>query len=166
MESATPNKPIRRSPALVSLSRDHHQGLLLCWKVRQGLKAGIEPARIGAYARHFFAHDLESHFRQEEEFVFSLLPHHHPQRLTAEAQHVELRELATNPELETSPQTLQHFADALDTHIRFEERTLFGTIEEAAEPAALEAVNEKLAAYPHGGEPMWEDAFWNQKLPA
>ena len=33
--------PIKRSEYLKPLSRDHHQGLLLCWKIRTGLKKGI-----------------------------------------------------------------------------------------------------------------------------
>ena len=36
-------KPLKRHAGLVELSRDHHHGLLLSWKIRQGLKKEIEP---------------------------------------------------------------------------------------------------------------------------
>jgi len=38
--------PIKRSIALQPLSREHHHGLLLCWKIRTGLKKGIDIDRI------------------------------------------------------------------------------------------------------------------------
>ena len=166
MDTSKPTGPIRRSPALVPLSRDHHQGLLLCWKIRQGLKGGVEEVRIASYVRHFFAHDLESHFSQEEDYIFPLLPADHPQRQTAETQHAELRAFVAGPNLDESAEALNRFAAALDAHIRFEERTLFGTIEQTASPASLEEVNEKLAAFPHGGEPAWDDQFWIKKKTA
>jgi hypothetical protein len=38
-------KPIKRNKHLKWLSRDHHFGLLACWKIRQGLKIKlIQPA--------------------------------------------------------------------------------------------------------------------------
>jgi len=40
------SNPIKRNEALKPLSRDHHHGLLLCWKIRQGIKLNIEPERI------------------------------------------------------------------------------------------------------------------------
>jgi len=48
-----PKKPIKRDKVLQPLSHDHHQGLLLCWKIRTGIKKGIElwngskPIQIG-----------------------------------------------------------------------------------------------------------------------
>ena len=41
--------PIKRSEFLKPISREHHHGLLLCWKIRAGLKKGIEPERIKLY---------------------------------------------------------------------------------------------------------------------
>lgn len=40
------SKSIKRTKALQPLSRDHHHGLLLCWKIRQGIKLNVEPERI------------------------------------------------------------------------------------------------------------------------
>lgn len=42
-------KPIKRHTALKPLSREHHHGLLLSWKIREGLKRNIEIPRIKKY---------------------------------------------------------------------------------------------------------------------
>ena len=59
-------KPIKRDPAIVTFSKDHHFALLLVWKIRQGLKNEIETSRIINYATHFFDNDLIFHFEEEE----------------------------------------------------------------------------------------------------
>ena len=42
MAEAPKNKPIKRHKAIQPLSREHHQGLLLCWKIGKGFEKGIE----------------------------------------------------------------------------------------------------------------------------
>jgi hypothetical protein len=56
-------RPIKRSPALVQLSRDHHFALLLIWKILQGFR--FEPHRIGNYITFFFENYLKSLFKQD-----------------------------------------------------------------------------------------------------
>ena len=56
-------KPIKRRKELVPLSRDHHNGLLLCWKIRTGIRTEIDYTRISQYVLYFFEHDLKEHFR-------------------------------------------------------------------------------------------------------
>ena len=51
--------PIKRHPAIVSFSKDHHFGLLLVWKIRQGLSRQVDPERISNYTGYFFKEDLE-----------------------------------------------------------------------------------------------------------
>ncbi len=40
------SKPIKRSVALKPLSREHHHGLLLSWKIREGFNRNVEIERI------------------------------------------------------------------------------------------------------------------------
>jgi hypothetical protein len=47
-------KPLKRHAALQPLSREHHHGLLLGWKIRTGLSNGAPLERIKAYADWFF----------------------------------------------------------------------------------------------------------------
>ena len=67
------SEPIKRNEALVQLSRDHHYGLLLCWKIREGIKRRIEPQRIKNYVDWFWLHHLEQHFEIEEKYLFPIL---------------------------------------------------------------------------------------------
>lgn len=66
--------PIKRSAELVPLSRDHHNGLLLCWKIRQGINRSIDTDRIAAYISHIFDTEIALHFELEEQILFSLIP--------------------------------------------------------------------------------------------
>lgn len=45
--------PIKRHQAIVSFSKDHHFGLLLIWKIRQGLNKAVNPERISNYVTFF-----------------------------------------------------------------------------------------------------------------
>src|SRR3569833_3853637 len=92
--SQTP--PIKRSKELVSLSKEHHDGLLLCWKINSGLKKGNDPARNARYIVFFYVSDLCRHFIEEEKFIFPLLPAGNSLRTTAEEQHKMLRSMIDN----------------------------------------------------------------------
>ena len=82
-----PKKPIKRNPAIVTFSKDHHFALLLVWKISQGLKKEIEPSRIINYVAHFFDTDLIFHFEEEETLLFSKLPSDNLLRLQSEEGH-------------------------------------------------------------------------------
>ena len=88
-------KPIKRSKELVSLSSDHHNGLLLCWKIRTGIANDTSVDRIAAYVTRFFDMHLKPHFETEEELVFTLLPQDNRLRLMAETDHKNLELLKT-----------------------------------------------------------------------
>ena len=157
-------KPIKRRKELVSLSREHHDGLLLCWKINDGLEKNISTQRIGAYALYFFDNHLARHFNEEEQYIFPLLDANNIDRKEAELHHKLLREIADN--FKNTDQivwlSLQHFAEILEKHIRFEERVLFPLIEKEATPEALQSAATKLAMQPKCNI-EWEDQFWIDK---
>ncbi|MFQ5446839.1 MAG: hemerythrin domain-containing protein [Saprospiraceae bacterium] len=155
-------KPLKRHPGLVELSRDHHHGLLLCWKIREGLKRGTEPALIKRYVDFFVQKHLEPHFQEEEKFVFPLLPQEHPLIEKALAQHETLRQLfGENTDLTT---TLSDIAGALDAHIRFEERELFEEIQRNVSEEQLLALTTQLKPLEEKEDPeKWADVFWVSK---
>lgn len=62
--------PIKRHQAIISFSKDHHFGLLLVWKIRQGLEKAVNAERISKYVVYFFKEDLEKHFKDEELLLF------------------------------------------------------------------------------------------------
>lgn len=148
--------PLKRHPALHHLSHDHHHGLLLCWKIRQGFKLGIEPKRISVYCEWFWKNYLQAHFEEEEKTIFTVLPEDDPMIKQAMSEHKRLRKLFStweNPE-----KTLGQIEEELEKHIRFEERVLFPVIQEKASPIQL----EEIAA--HGEREKFvengEDTFW------
>lgn len=150
-------KPLKRHPALQPLSREHHYGLLLCWKIRTGLDKGIDPERIKAYSDYFFKTHLRPHFELEERSLFPILgDQEHPMIRRALQEHDQLRQLfAAGDELSRHLSLLEQ---VLTAHIRFEERELFAALQEVAtqeQLTALEAI--------HSGQTfseIWADKFW------
>ncbi|HRK27208.1 MAG TPA: hemerythrin domain-containing protein [Chitinophagales bacterium] len=150
--------PIKRHKALQPLSREHHGGLLLCWKIREGFKRNIEPVRIKQYALWYWQEHLLPHFEAEENHVFTLLPANDELVIQALAQHQRLKNLFEQPD-DNPAHTLALIESELNNHIRFEERVLFNKIQEKATPQQLQWLdNEKLLENPKPDN--WEDAFW------
>lgn len=150
-------KPIKRHEALKPLSREHHHGLLLCWKIRQGVKKEVEVARIKAYTEWFKIHYLDPHFEAEEEHIFPVLGNNHELVKRALKEHRRLKRLfSQDTEVEIA---LNNIEEELDSHIRFEERVLFNKIQEVASAEQLADIEKH-----HNGiqfsDDDWQDHFW------
>jgi hemerythrin-like domain-containing protein len=132
---------MKRHPALIPLSRDHHDGLVQAVRLRRAAADGDASARLAA-AREFmesFRNDERLHLRDEEEELFPLLLRHvqsEPAPLReARVQHLQLEGLARTLEIAVTAgsvdrETLDAAGELLDAHIRLEERQLFPLIEE------------------------------------
>ncbi|MDY0090732.1 MAG: hemerythrin domain-containing protein [Flavobacteriaceae bacterium] len=148
-------KPIKRHKSLQPLSREHHFGLLLCWKIRTGLKRNIEPLRIKKYTDWFWKTHLIFHFEAEEKYIFSILPHGDTMVKRAITEHRKLRRLFENEnEVEKS---LHAIEEELEKHIRFEERILFNEVQKIATEEQLKLIDEH---HKHEFSDDWDDAFW------
>lgn len=158
-------KPLKRHPALVPLSKDHHFGLLLCWKIRMGLKTAIEPERIASYTTYFYKNHLKPHFDAEEQYVFVLVDEKNDKRKKAESQHRRLRRLVRKLALEPDKMkiTLGLIEEELDMHIRFEERDFFPYIQEQQDEEGLEQLRTKLEEIHEEVPEVWDDKFWEKK---
>lgn len=124
------HKPQKRHKALQPLSREHHHGLLLSWKIRSGFSKEIEPERIRIYADWFFENHLIPHFEIEETHIFPILDSDHELVKRALADHRRLKRLFS--ETENNAKTLSIIEEELEQHIRFEERILFPEIQKIA----------------------------------
>jgi hypothetical protein len=154
--SQTP-KPIKRSVQLAPLSREHHEGLLLAWKIRQGIRFGIEENRIAAYVQWFWQTHLQLHFKKEEDLLPVVLPpaHHLFRQMLQE--HTVIKneiEAIRHGDLKKFETLAQHLTD----HIRFEERQLFEEVEKTASPDQLEQIAQQLNDEESKAD--WPDAFW------
>jgi iron-sulfur cluster repair protein YtfE (RIC family) len=149
--------PIKRHPALQPMSREHHHGLLLCWKIREGFRKKIEPERIKRYCDWFWENQLQHHFEEEERYLFPILGQKHELVKRAVTEHQKLETLFkdwNNPE-----QSLHQISEELDRHIRFEERILFNEIQDQATSEQLEEIDRR---HSHGKfKEDWNDEFWN-----
>ncbi len=158
MNNHTPQK---RHEAIVSFSKDHHFGLLLVWKIRQGLNKDIIPERISNYVIFFFDEDLEKHFLEEEQLLFSKLPPDDPLREQAEKDHLTIRKLVADIEKKKDDAILLNkLADELERHIRFEERSLFNHLQESILPDDLVTIAHRIANSSKTIDEKWEDDFW------
>lgn len=151
--------PIKRHAALVSLSKEHHYGLLLCWKIRQGINKNIEILQIKQYALWFWNNHLMPHFQAEEQYVFPVLPNNNPLRLKATEEHQHIAQFFEPNYCNTNLDWLQ-LAQCLDDHIRFEERVLFPEIEKIASTEQLATIEKAHKPPQPALYDNWADAFW------
>lgn len=155
------SKPINRHKALVSFSKDHHFGLLLGWKISQGLEKGISPERISNYVLYIFDNDLSRLFKEEATLLFSLLPLNDPLREKAEIQQGSLFQLIESIRTNKyQPQVLKQLSAELEEHIRFLERELFNHLQEQVISAEFENISSRLSNSSRTIEDAWQDIFW------
>ena len=147
---------MKRHEALVQLSRDHHFGLLLCWKLKEGLKREVSVERMSKYIGLFYLHNLKPHFAEEEETIFKILGEDHPLIKEAISQHRIFR--AMIDEGFKTPEQIEEFRALLELHIRTEERQIFPEIENQATKEQLKELLE--LDHPELKEPEYDDIFW------
>jgi hemerythrin-like domain-containing protein len=150
------NKPLKRHKALQPLSREHHHGLLLSWKIRTGFSKNIEPERIRVYADWFFENHLIPHFEVEETHIFTILETNDKLIKKALADHRRIKRLFA--ETEDDAKTLSKIEETLEQHIRFEERVLFPEIQQVATEAQMSLIEE--IHQEEGFIDKLDDEFW------
>ena len=132
---------MKRHPALIPLSRDHHNGLVQALRLRRAATDADASARLVAAREfvEFFRNEERLHLRGEEEELFPLFVRHvqsQPAPLReARVQHLQLAGLARKLEIALAAgivdrEPLDAAGELLDAHIRLEERQLFPLIEE------------------------------------
>lgn len=150
---------IKRHEALVQFSREHHYGLLLVWKIRQGIKNKIEPERITNYTLFFFEKDLQQHFSEEETTLFTKLAEDDVLKQQAIFEHEKIYTLIESIRKDKNNyELLNLFTNTLENHIRFEERTLFRHIQDLLPEGELEQHHSKKEY--NVVDNNWSDHFW------
>jgi iron-sulfur cluster repair protein YtfE (RIC family) len=153
--------PIKRHKAIVSFSKDHHYGLLLVWKIRQGLNNEVSAERISNYVLFFFKEDLEKHFKAEELLLFYKLPFDDLLRKRAETDHQTIYKLvAAINNNKNNKILLIQLAEELEKHIRFEERVLFNHVQNNITAEELEVITKRFSNSSEAIDEKWKDTFW------
>lgn len=124
---------MKRHPALLQLSREHHTALKLSLDCRKAVLAADQAAMhaLAGQMSSLFAAELEPHFQREEEELLPWLEAAGEHQLVARtlAEHAQLRSLAERIG-RGDLGALEAFATALSDHVRFEERELFEKAQE------------------------------------
>jgi mannose-6-phosphate isomerase-like protein (cupin superfamily) len=131
---------MKRHPALVALSHDHHHALVEARRLRRAAAADEAPSAAAVAFRRFFAAVTVPHFREEEETLFPLLVD------AEEARPLLVEALLDHQRLHALAATLDGSAD-----VRRTMRELFPLIERLA-PSQLDGLNS--SDVPHSG-PVW-----------
>lgn len=148
-------KPQKRHKALQPLSREHHHGLLLSWKLRSGFRKNIEVERMKTYVDWFYNAHLIPHFEMEETHIFPVLGNEHELVKRALSEHRRLHRLFKTTHNEKS---LHYIEEELEGHIRFEERILFPEIQKVATETKMAEI-EKIHHQADFKDKL-DDEFW------
>jgi hemerythrin-like domain-containing protein len=138
---------MKRHPALVSLSQDHHQSLVLAQRLRRATED-----TFAAETRRFLVHwqTEQQHFCLEEEI---LLPAYAERRgrqdpaiLRTLVDHAVIRRDAVIVAVAPTLEILHLLGVRVAEHIAFEEHELFPLIEAALSDDELRALGERVAS--------------------
>lgn len=141
---------------LAQLTLEHQNSLLVCWKIRTGIRKGIELSRIKAYLDWFFETQFLPHLQKEEQLMIRILGESDPMVTKSFAQHRRLKRLFLK-KTELIKQ-LNSIEEELETNIRFEENKLFKELKRNHE-----LFSPDLVYYENEWESIpeeWEDRFW------
>lgn len=128
---------LKRHPALVALSRDHHGALMQALWLRRAAQVSnvAAAAPVAEEFLAFYTNELLGHFADEEEVLLPVAAHADPEgadRIRSEhaelhAWTARLREaLAAGTDARTAA---GHLGQLLDDHVRFEERSFFMAVQ-------------------------------------
>jgi hemerythrin-like domain-containing protein len=158
-------KSVNRNEHIRKLSREHHFSLLFCWKIRHGLKMGVAIERICKYVQYFWQHHLQPHFQEEEKILFAPIKDKEVQRAITEHKYIrQLIEALGGYSKIDEQKSLTKIADAVEEHVRYEERELFPHLERKLRREQLENIGNLIQKhYPSSLQDQYEDQFWNIK---
>ncbi len=145
--------PIKRHKALHILSHDHHHGLILAQLIKKGspqyknLPKTIEGKKD--YSIRFYNDELIKHFEDEEKILFPVVNGKDDEidNLFEEiiTEHKKIKQLISQLKSDEDVEnTLDELGSILESHIRKEERILFGKIQEILTEDELTALENQL----------------------
>ncbi|MFD2512512.1 hemerythrin domain-containing protein [Pontibacter locisalis] len=157
-------KPQKRDKSLVPLSREHHFGLLFCWKIREGIKNGADLQVIGDYVCYFWNNILKEHCEEEEWLLQRLLPKNDTAQIRMEEEHRLLHEIieiiCEGKKLNLTQDLFQTLQQDLIDHIRWEERELFPYLQAVVGAGELEITGKLLEQKHQLKKDSFTPEFW------
>ncbi|MDA8093162.1 MAG: hemerythrin domain-containing protein [Betaproteobacteria bacterium] len=133
---------MKRDPGLRRFSREHHAALVLAKRVqRMAAEEWQLTTPLIAEVLAIFARDIEPHFQAEEKGLLPSLQTEGTRPLAERtwAEHQMLRALVDRLAAGDAA-SLAPFGEALDAHVRFEERELFPAAQSVLAPETLSRI--------------------------
>jgi hemerythrin-like domain-containing protein len=155
-------KPIKRSNEIAPLSREHHEGLLLGWKIKKGIANGTSVKTISSYVKWFWENHLLNHFKKEETVLIEFVPADNMHVMQMFEEHKTITNKISEIEKLPNEKLLLELSTMLEAHIRFEERILFNEIEQILNEEQLKKLGEDLSKE-EKSKAVWDDEFWLKK---
>ena len=137
---------MKRAEQLKSLSREHHQSLVMAKKIKKIAMEGTDEELVEAIktVTDYYESELEEHFQHEERTIFAPIfkqyQEHIPLSRDLLKEHGYIRLLIPQITLESARNDLADFATILEKHTRVEERELFPIVEKIFTPEQLDDV--------------------------
>lgn len=155
---------MKRNENLKTLSWEHHDGLVVSFRLQQGLNKNTDAIEMAEYILFTWGTVLEHHFWQEEQTISSNLSKSETatelmNQFTNE--HEQIRYLVNQIKQDnTNTKYIKEFADVLNKHIRFEERQLFPLFEKEMGKARLAEIGKFLKKHHNDSCEVWQNQFW------
>ena len=157
-------KPQKRDVNLVPLSREHHFGLLFCWKIREGLKLGADLQVMRDYVCYFWNNILKEHCEEEEWLLRRLLSTNDLAQIRMKEEHRLLQEIISAvcecKKLDLEEDLLHTLQQDLIDHIRWEERELFPYLQAVVNPDELELAGKLMEQKHSPKKDSFKPEFW------
>ena len=157
-EPPSGDRCLKRDPALVPLSRDHHFALMHALALRRSgeatsLRAATGPIATAEAFLTFYEEDLLGHMADEEEAMLPAIEPVDPEgvkRLREEHEDFYDRVAALRQALEDGDdprELMREIGGKLHDHVRFEERVLFEAVQKKLSPEQLQAMGQAIESH-------------------
>ena len=155
MENKTEEK------VLSIFDQEYRQGLLLCWKIREGFRHNVSISRIQKYVSWYWRNHLKVLFEAEEKYIFTAFPLEDKQRKKAFSKHRKLKKLFEENKETEFLKSLILIEEELELHIRFVEKELLEIIREKITPEEVKEIEMYFFSKKNNND--WKDNFWSSK---
>lgn len=152
----TRKAPLKRHPALQVFSREHHEILMFCLKLRIGLRRELSAQRLLDYLDYFTTHYFHPHHTSEQLAIVPLLAATDPLLIQWRKMYEALQHSLELPQADH--EWLAQLERSMEALIRFEERVLFESIQQQVPQEVLLSING-----PEARDAQclhWNDRFW------
>lgn len=139
---------MKRDENLQPLSRQHHDELLSCLLIRKGVEKKANVTDLKGFTNLFWKDDLVHNIEKEENILLPFLVKHQFEEsyinLLRNDHEIMKSLLERINTFDERHRIFSIFADIVEQHIRFEERFLFGKMQELISAEELEKLGLQL----------------------